>query len=291
LRQIKAARAASGELATAMKFALLTLAGIVFATVAVTLWNGWRFDSVIGNEVRRLGAAAKATPGIITEAMLAPLPEPAQRYFHYTGVVGTQIPAIVTLRQTGRIRGTPDARWMTLEAIETYSTTPPAFVWRAWFPRRLLPMVFGRDKYLDGEGAIAMKVLGTFTVADERGPELKSAGLMRYLNEMMWFPAAFLGSTVRIAASDSPDAFNVSISDRGEEATATIFVGRDGSIQNFRAVRYDTSTRAMQTWETPITGQGKRAGLNLPVAGAAVWKRPSGDFTYIELEIGDVTYD
>jgi hypothetical protein len=179
---------------------------------------------------------------------------------------------------------------MNIEAEEHYSTDPPAFVWKAAFPTRNLPVVLGRDAYLDGNGSILMKVLSLFAVADERGAELNDAALMRYLNEMMWFPAAFLGRNVTWTAIDETSA-GVTLHDRGRSATATMFFDADGRPVNFRAKRFNTTTRQLETWETPISAYGAFEGLNLPSKGQAVWKLAGGEFAYVELEILTVSYD
>ena len=36
---------------------------------------------------------------------------------------------------------------------------------------------------------------------------------------------------------------------------------------------------------------GKLAGLNLPVRGQAVWKLPSGDLPYADVELKEVDYN
>lgn len=273
-----------------LKIVLLVGVAAVVCATAYAVWSTWRLSAAIEADIRRLVADARPAGTIVTEAMLATMPEPAGRYLRYTGVVGKPIPAVVRLTQRGRIRGSADANWMNLEAEETYTTDPPGFVWRAAFPIRTLPFVLGRDVYIAGGGSILMKMAGVLPVADEHGPELGEAGLMRYFNEMMWFPAAFLGSNVTLAPADA-DSFTATIVDRDKSATATIFVSAEGDIINFRARRYHTATRTMETWETPISAYGEYAGLRLPARGTAVWKLATGDFTYIELDILGVTYD
>ncbi len=264
--------------------ALVVVAGIGIAVAYAVLSHG------MSGDIARLRDMAGSGGRIVTEAMLATLPPPARRYFEHAGVVGTAIPGIVRLTQKGRIRSSAEADWMALEGEETYSVDPPAFVWQAWFPRRDLPIVIGRDEYLDGAGSILMKLVALVPVADERGDELGAAGLMRFLNEMVWFPAAYLGDNVTIAALDD-GSFTVTIADRGLSATGTLFVDGEGRALNFRAERYNTGTRSLETWETPFTEEDVRAGLRLPTAGSARWKLPDGDFTYIELNVGDVVYN
>lgn len=266
--------------------ALLMVVAVFVVGVAYVAWS-----NAIRADTARLRADAQAPPDrIITAERVAALPTPAVRYFTRAGVVGTTIPRLITLRQKGRIRSSGEAGWMPLEAEEVYSTTPPAFVWRAGMPGLSLPVVLGCDEYLGGEGSIAMRLASLIPVADERGEELRVAGLMRYLNEMMWFPAAYLGDNVTVFAVDD-DSFGVRITDRGLVAEGVLSIGTDGRVTNFRATRYNTTTRGMETWETPISAWAPLAGLELPAIGAADWKLAGGDLRYIELEITSVAYE
>jgi hypothetical protein len=192
-------------LKSALGFSLIIL-------IAAGLFLGWsyaRFSRAMSGDVRRLVAAAARDRIVVTAEMIALVPPPARRYFIHSGVVGKAIPRLVRLRQVGRIRQSLQDKWMDFEAEEFYSTSPPAFVWRAYFPSSKLPVALGRDEYLDGKGSILMKMLAVYPLADEHGDELGPAGLMRYFNEMTWFPAAFLGRNVTIepvddASSGSP---------------------------------------------------------------------------------------
>ena len=273
---------------------LLLLRLVLLALVAISLAVGAAYalwSASIGGDMAALeGDALPPAGASITAERLAGLPEPAIRYFTRAGVVGTSIPRLVRLTQKGRIRSSADAAWMTLEAEEVYSTNPPALVWRAGMPGLGLPMVLGRDAYLRGEGSITMKLLSIVPVADEHGAELRAAGLMRYLNEMIWFPAAYLGDNITIFPVGG-DAFGVRIADRGLVAEATLFVDAEGKVTNFRADRYNTTTKRIERWETPISASQQMAGLELPVAGAADWKLAAGDLRYIELEITSVSYE
>lgn len=271
---------------------ILRIAGlVVLATAIVVAGAYFIWSGTIRADMERLRAHAKAPARpAITAERIAALPPPATRYFTRAGVVGTVIPRLVRLTQTGRIRSSAEAGWMELTAEEIYSTNPPAFVWRAGMPGLAAPIVLGRDAYLDGEGSITMKLLSLFPVADEHGDDLRAAGLMRYLNEMLWFPAAYLGDNVTITAIDD-ESFGVRLVDRGLSAEAILDIDAQGRPTNFRAIRYNTGTRSVEAWETPITAWSRMAGLELPARGAADWKLGGGDLRYIELEITSVTYD
>jgi len=273
-----------------LKTVLLSLLALVVVAAAIVAWSYWRFAAAIDDDVRRLAAAASRETVIVTEEMLAGLPPVVQGHLRQSGVVGRAIPTIVRLRQTGRIRSSVEASWMSLEAEEVYSTDPPAFVWRASFPSAGLPLVTGRDEYRQGGGSILMKMLALFPVADESGGELVAAGLMRYLNEIMWFPQAYLGGNISWRGIDDTSA-EVTIADRGMTASAILFFDGEGRLTNFRAQRHNTATRQVETWETPITGYGELDGLQLPIRGEGVWKQAGGDFAYIEVEVTALAFD
>lgn len=267
--------------------AVLTL---LAAVVAFTLLGAyWLTLREIGRHRRQLIHASQTAPGIITEDQLAPLPQPVQRYLRYSGVAGRSIPRLVTLNQKGRIRSGPEAGWMSLQADEIYSTNPPAFVWRAWLPTRRMGLVIGRDVYIDGKCSIAVRLLGLLVLASENGAELGKAGLVRYLNEMMWFPAALLGANVRLIGIDD-GSFTAVLTDHGETARGQFFIDEAGRLTNFRAQRYNTATRSIETWETPVSGYADFGGYRLPTIGSACWRLAGGTFTYIELEVANIAY-
>ena len=70
---------------------------------------------------------------VVTEADLAPLPEPVQRYLRRAGVVGQPRVRNYRLRFRGRIRGGPDSRWMPFEADQQSFVDQPTrlFLMRA----------------------------------------------------------------------------------------------------------------------------------------------------------------
>ena len=124
--------------------------------------------------------------------MLSDLPEPVRRYLTYTGVVGGPFVRMVRLRQKGAMRPGPGQPWMLLAAEEHYCVDPPGFVWDGTL--RLGPVRVGRarDEYLGGAGRMLVKVASLLPVVDASGEEMDQGSMMRYLSEMIFFPAAFL---------------------------------------------------------------------------------------------------
>jgi hypothetical protein len=229
---------------------------------------------------------------LITSDMLEKLPEPVQRFLSYTGVVGYPWIASVRLKQAGKFRMGPDRPWMPMTAEEFYTTDPPSLVWNARFKVAGLPILRARDKYESGHGHMFGKLAGLFTVFDVRGEKLDQATMIRYLNEIMWFPTAFLSDNISWEAVDEHSA-QVTFSDHGKSVSARMFFDGTGRLTNFTTMRYREieGEFSLDPWSTPLTSYGVHAGLNLPVRGRAVWNLPSGDLEYADLEITKVEYN
>jgi hypothetical protein len=115
--------------------------------------------------------------------------------------------------------------------------------------------------------------------------------MMRYLSEMVWFPAAFLADNISFEAVDDSSA-RVTLTDHGQTATGTLVFDNQGRLTNFVAERYRTADASSpQPWSTPITGYGEFEGLRLPARGKAIYKLPDGDFDYIDVTVTDLHYD
>jgi hypothetical protein len=230
--------------------------------------------------------------GLVTAGVLEDLPGPVRRYLSYTGVVGMPWIDTVRLKQVGTFRLGRDRPWMPLTAEELYTTNPPGLVWNARFKIAGLPLIRAKDKYESGKGHMFGKVAGLFTIFDARGDELDQATMIRYLNEIMWFPTAFLGENISWQAIDDRST-QVTFSDHGKSVSARMFFDGAGRLVNFSTMRYRETdgSFSLDPWSTPITDYGELAGLKLPVRGKAVWNLDSGDLEYADLEITEVEYN
>jgi hypothetical protein len=228
----------------------------------------------------------------ITAEMIKDLPEVVKRYLTYTGIIGTPWIETVRLNQVGQFRTSADRPWMPVTAEEFYTTNPPSLIWNARFKIAGLPLLRARDRYEDGHGHMYGKLLGLFTVFDIKGEELDQATMLRYLNEMIWFPTAFLGENIFWEAIDK-NAANVTFTDNEKSVSAQMFFDNAGRLLNFKTMRYREigGDFSLDPWSTPILEYGQRAGLMLPVRGQAVWNLESGDVTYADLKITEVEYN
>ncbi|MBI5563282.1 MAG: hypothetical protein HY870_00185 [Chloroflexi bacterium] len=229
---------------------------------------------------------------LVTAEMLEQLPEPAQRYMNYTGVVGQPWIDTIRIKYAGQFRRGVDQPWLPIEATQVYTTNPPAFHWNARLKMFGLWLMRGGDTYQNGHGHMFGKVAGVFTIFDARGPEIDQGTRMRYLNEMTWFPIALLSDYITWQAVDD-QAFDVTYTDHGQSVTARFFIAPDGRLINFSAMRYREHKGAYtyDRWDTPMTEWGQLGGLNLPICGQAVWKLPGGDLPYVDIKLTKIVYN
>jgi hypothetical protein len=229
---------------------------------------------------------------IVTYDMLTHLPPAVQRYLTYSGVVGKPWIDTVSLKYTGRFRTAPDKPWMPLNVHQYYTTKPPGFLWKAHFKVAGLPLVAGSDVYKAGHSHIHGKLAGLVTVMDGEGEEVDQGTMVRYLQEMSWFPVAYLGENITWTEVDD-HAAEVTFTDHRKSVTGRIYFDDLGRFLNFTAQRYGEfdGGYALQTWSTPMTEYGTFCGLRIPVAGLGVWQLSAGDFAYVDVHVTEMEYN
>ncbi|MCC6616103.1 MAG: hypothetical protein IT320_21715 [Anaerolineae bacterium] len=229
---------------------------------------------------------------LVTDDMLARLPAPVQRYLHYAGVVGKPWIETVRLTYEGRFRTAPDKPWMPITATQFYTTTPPRFLWKARFKMAGLPLMNASDTFKDGHGHMHGKLIGLFTVVDGRGDEVDQGTMVRYLQEMTWFPAAYLSDYITWSGVDDHCA-DVTLSAYGKQVAAHVYFDDAGRMLSFVARRYGefNGTFVVKPWSTPTTQYGQFDGVRVPVAGQGVWQLEDGDFAYIDVRLNSLAYN
>ena len=141
-------------------------------------------------------------------------------------------------------------------------------------------------------GSMLIKAASLVTVADASGEAMDQGSMLRYLNEMMWFPTAFLGDNVSFEAIGDTSA-RVTLTDHGRTATATMSFDAEGRLTEFVAKRSAMAAGGsrLATWSVPVIEYGEVEGLRLPVRVKAVWRLADGDLDYIDVRITQLQYE
>jgi hypothetical protein len=273
--------------------ALGILVIVIIVIVSAIAIGNITFRGRVKREVTEMFERTKVTKSeVVTHADIERLPEPVQRWLRYSGVIGKKRVATVRLKQKGFFRQQEDGDWMPFEAEEYYTTESPAFIWYATIKAPPFLRITGRDRYYEGKGDILIKLLSLITVADARGDELDQGTLVRYLNEIMWFPTAALSHYIQWEAIHSGSA-KATMSYQGVTASAVFHFDEGGRLTNMVAERYRTVAGGfvLNTWSTPMSDHGEFDGVRMPTQGEGVWNLSSGDFSYVRVEVVDIEYN
>lgn len=276
-----------------LKWTLVVLLLIVIISVISVNVGRFVFDRKVKKEVQELFAeSAHPKTEIITEEDLSGLPEPVQKWLRNSQVVGREKVLTVRLKQRGSIRTEEKGNWMPFKAEQYYTTEVPGFIWYANV--KLAPMLHlkGRDRYYDGRGNMLIKLLSLINVADAVGPEMDQGTLIRFLNEIMWFPGAAINEYIEWEPIDEFSAQGT-MEYKGVRASAIFYFSEDGDLINFVAERYmeNNGSFSIEKWATPIEDYDIINGIRIPTRGKAVWQLETGDFPYIDIEIMDIEYN
>jgi len=235
-----------------------------------------------------LPAPAGTTPADapVTEADLAPLPEPAQRYLRFMGIVGRPRDWSFRACLVGRFRRSATAGWLPCECWQYNTRLDLARIFHIRLRMAGVVPVLARDTYLRGRGRMLVRPLDLFTAVDGQGPEYDVGELVTYLNDaVLLAPSMVLGPEARWSPVDDR-SFDVALTDRGTTVTARVFVDPSGAVTDFSTTdRFYApgDTPPVRTrWTTPVEGWQRSGERMFPTHGQAVWQFDSGPLPYVE---------
>jgi hypothetical protein len=256
-------------------------------TIASASHMGRKFSS----EVAAAGLTAPGRPGpVVTQGDLTALPQSAQRYLEFMGVVGRPRDTSFRLHLCGRFRP-GRGRWLNCEVWQYTSQPDVARIFHMRLRMGGVLPVYGRDIYLGGRGRMVIRPLDLFTVVDARGPEFHAGELVTYLNDaVLLAPSMLLVPEVAWSPVDDR-SFEVSLTHQGVSVRAKVFLDERGAPRDFETTdRFVNDPFApgrplvRARWSTPVDGFRRVDGRAIPTSGRAVWHLTSGDFPYAEFQ-------
>jgi len=237
--------------------------------------------------------AASATP--VTDAELAHLPAPVERYLRAAGVVGHARVHNFRVRMRGRIRSGPAARWIPFESDQYNIVDAPARFFYLTGSMMMIP-VLGYHRYVGPSATMTIKAAALVPVVDARGKEMNQSETVTLLNDMcIMAPATLIDRRLRWEAVDGRTA-RVTFASAGQTVSAELSFNDAGELADFRSDdRYQLSadgrTSRKVRWSTPIREYRRFGDVRLASVGEGRWHEASADYAYIELTIESVEYN
>ncbi len=273
-----------------------TLANLLLLLVVT---HGWltegpgsyraRFDREVSAGLTR----AAAQP-LVTEADLAPLPVPVQRYLRRTGAVGQPRVWNYHVRFRGRIRNGPEARWMPFEAEQMSFADQPTrlFLMRA---RMFGVPVEAFHQFGGGHASMKVTLAGAFRIEDARGPEMDRAETVTHFNDMcLMAPATLIDPRIAWESVDDTTA-RARFTSADQTIAATLHFDNAGQLVNFvsddRARTEEGGVFRPRRFSTPVRDYRQFGATRVMSYGEARWRMPDSEFTYGEFHVLEVVYN
>jgi hypothetical protein len=271
-----------------------SVANLILLLACVLSYAAWTFDGMARKELTALLPATLAEKRTVTMNQITSLPPVVQKWLLRTNIVNKEIAQTMRLYQAGRMRNKPDGSWMPVEAEQYFAYDHPGFIWLADVAMAAGIYMAGRDKYQDGKGHMLIKLLSLVAVVDARGKEIDQGTMLRFLAEIVWAPSTALAAYLTWEEIDATSA-RVTMTYKDLSASGVFRFDAAGDVTEFEAQRYYYSKEGstLETWHIHMdeTSYQEFQGIRIPTRSSVTWKFKEGDFTWYELEIGEVAYN
>jgi hypothetical protein len=240
-------------------------------------------------------AMAVATEPVVTDADLAPLPSPVQRYLRFAGVIGQPRVRNYRIRFVGRIRSAADAPWMSFTAEQVSVVGGPTRLFMMDARMKGMP-VDVLHTYLNGEARMRVRLLSLYPMVNTGGAAFTAAETVTVFNDMcVMAPASLLATAITWTTLDE-QTVEGTFTNAGHTIRGTLHFDASGALVNFSSddrpgLAADGTTLVPQRWTTPLRDYRWFGATRLASHGDARYAPASGAFTYGEFDLQEVAYN
>lgn len=271
-----------------------TILNIIILVGCLVGYGNWDFQAMVDREKKSFFAHIRNNQVKVEPDELEELPAMVRLWMENSGVSGNHKINSALISQKGKMKTDHEGNWMKVETEQFVRTADPGFLWIAEVEAVPYIHLAGRDKYVEGQGHMLIKLLSLIPVADSKGVEINQGSLLRYLAETVWYPSAALEEYISWEEIDSTSVI-ATMNFGGNTASGVFEFNNIGEPVRFEAERYyDREGGAtLETWVIDIDEKSYKSfsHYRVPTKAAVTWKLPDGDFTWFRLEITDITYD
>ncbi len=241
-----------------------------------------------------LNRISTQNPGIITQKDLDPLPPIVQKYLIYCGVVGKEKVFNVRMKFTGRIRTSPEEKWLPFSSEQYTFFDKPTRIFYIKASKMGLPIT-GIHLYKDGTAIMKMIFAGMFTILDTKGPELNQAETVTVFDDMCSLaPATLISKNIQWETID-PLKVKAKFSNGKNKISAILIFNEKGELINVTSNdRFETNDGKIYKscpWSAPISTYKSINGSRIPTTASEIFNRLDGDFSYGEFVLKEIEYN
>jgi hypothetical protein len=271
-----------------------TIANLIILVVVMVTFGKHQFQSMVEKETQIILKSNTSNNNlIVTKQSLDSLPLPVKRWLIRSGVVDRPYATSAKVVQTLQLKMKPDQqRWLQATATQFTNIQVPAFIWNVEVKMNGFLSFYGRDKLVDGNGTMLIKLNALFNIVNETGPKISEGSMQRYLGELVWFPTLALNEHISWQAVNDTTAI-ATLNYGGNKVSGTFSFNAEGDFVQFSTWRYmgNEANAPRYEWVLDVQDYQFFEGYKIPSQMTATWKLPEGDWTWLKLQIDDVTYN
>ena len=271
-----------------------TLANIIILMASLIGYGEFQFNRMVCNESQEILKNLNLEQSIhIKEDDIKHLPTIIQKWLTSSGILENDRAVSVRLFQEGEMKTSPDGKWMAFTANQYFNCAHPSFVWKTRVKPLPLTFMNGRDKLINGEGQMLIKLFSIITVVNERRNEkINAASTQRYLAEMCWFPSAAINDYMTWEVI-GPTTTKAILTIDGKSVSGIFKFSNEGKPLSFETERYYGSGEdaILEKWLIEMVDYKEFNGIKIPYKCKVTWKLNAGDFNWLNLEITALEYN
>lgn len=248
------------------------------------------FERTVTEQLRN----SEATSDPFTLEDIKNLPEPLQKYFTYSGYIGTAKMSYmkIAFKQVDFMMS-PDKPAIKIDYTQyNFVREPVRF---AYIDTSMHGIPFeGLDSYIDGHGGMKGVLGKVIPLFNQTGEQMDQAALVTFLSESLVVPHAVLQDYITWESVDATHA-KATITYKGVSASGIFTFSEEGEPLSFTTEdRSLISTDGMVqqvTWSAFFKDYKTIDGIRQPTHLQAVWNLEQGDLVYFDSDDFTIEYE
>jgi hypothetical protein len=274
---------------------LAAVAATGLVAVAVAILASRPGANLTAEFQRRMATLQPAPEGApVTEADIAHLPPPVQRWLRRAGTVGQPPVTLVHTTFDATLYQEPGGPGMSGLAHQIDVLDPPRRFYFMTTRMNGLPVAVLHD-YAPESAGMRVRAARLFDVVNLSGQDFARIESVTFLNDLCVFaPSALVRPEFTWTAMDDTHAA-VAYAIGLHTVSATLVFDEAGDLVDFSSddradVSAEGGPKAMR-WTTPLRGHREFGDRRVPGQGEAIWHREDGPFTYGRFTVREVAFN